>query len=125
MNAKQRQYRYADYLEHMLDAIRLVRSYTEGVSKDDFLEDKKTQQAIILNLLVIGEAATQIANEYPIFVTEHPQLPWKQIRGMRNRMAHGYFEINLDVVWDTVRLSLPELEQKILVIQAEIVGKPD
>ena len=75
--------------------------------------------------MVIGEAATQIANDYPIFVTEHPNLPWREIRGMRNRMAHGYFEINLEVVWDTVQLSLPELEQKILVIQQEIGEKPE
>jgi uncharacterized protein with HEPN domain len=125
MNAKQIQLRHVDYLEHMLDAVRLARSYTEGVSKEDFLEDKKTQQAIILNLMVIGEAATQIANDYPIFVTENPNLPWREIRGMRNRMAHGYFEINLEVVWDTVQLSLPELEQKILVIQQEIGEKPE
>lgn len=119
MNAKQRQVRYADYLEHMLKAIGLARSHVEGLSKDDFVDDKKTQQAVILNLIVIGEAATQIADEYPEFVASCPEVPWKQMRGMRNRMAHGYFEINLDVVWDTVHLSLPELEQQLLLIRSK------
>lgn len=117
MNAKQRQLRHADYLEHMINAIGLARSHVEGLNKDDFFADKKTQQAVILNIIVIGEAATQIADEYPEFTSAHPEVPWKQMRGMRNRMAHGYFEINLDVVWDTVQLSLPELEQQILRIQ--------
>ncbi|MDO8261647.1 MAG: DUF86 domain-containing protein [Gallionella sp.] len=117
MNAKQRELRHADYLEHMLAAIDLVRSHVEGMSKDDFLADKKTQQAVILNIIVIGEAATQIADECPEFAAAHQNVPWKQMRGMRNRMAHGYFEINLDVVWDTVQQSLPDLQQQLLSIQ--------
>lgn len=71
---------------------------------------------MILNIIVIGEAATKIADEFPEFTAKHQGVPWKQMRGMRNRMAHGYFEINLDVVWDTVQLSLPELERQILLI---------
>jgi len=121
MNAEKRESRLSDYLGHMLDALRLARSYTANQTKESFLEDRKTQQAVILNILIIGEAATKLANEYPEFVTQHPAFPWKQIRGMRNRMAHGYFEINLDIVWETVQQSLPELEQKILQLfkQAE------
>lgn len=88
------------------------------MSKDDFLADKKTQQAVILNIIVIGEAATQTAAEYPEFAAAHPTIPWKQMRGMRNRMAHNYFEINLDVVWETVQQSLPELQQQLLRIQS-------
>jgi uncharacterized protein with HEPN domain len=89
MNAGQPQSRLSDYLSHMLDALRLARSYTATQTKEDFLGDRKTQQAVILNILIIGEAATKLANEYPAFVTQHPGFPWKQIRGMRNRMAHG------------------------------------
>jgi len=46
---------------------------------------------------------------FPAFADAHPQVPWRNMRGMRNRVAHGYFDINLDVVWDTVRISLPDL----------------
>jgi len=116
MNTKKKQLRQGDYLEHMLDAIRLARSYVEGLSKEDFLADRKTQQAVILNIVVIGEAATQLANECPAFVDQTPELPWKQMRGMRNRMAHGYFEINMDIVWDTVQDAFPDLERKIAAI---------
>lgn len=119
MNAEQRGSRHIDYLGHMPDALRLARSYTENQKKADFLEDRKTQQAVILNILIIGEAATKLANEYPEFVTKHPAFPWKQIRGMRNRMAHGYFEINLDIVWETLQQSLPELEQQILQLMQQ------
>jgi len=119
MNAKQRELRYEDYLDHILDAIKLARSYVEGLTKEEFLADKKTQQAVILNIVVIGEAATQLVTECPDFAEQHPELPWKQMRGMRNRMAHGYFEIDLDVVWDTVQDSLPDLEQKIIAVNRE------
>lgn len=74
--------------------------------------------------MVIGEAATQIVNEYPDFAERHSDFPWKQMRGMRNRMAHGYFEINLDIVWDTVQQSLPALERQIIQIQAQLEHQP-
>ena len=105
--------RLADYMQHMLEAVRLAHAYTEGMNKADFLQDKRTQQAVILNLLTLGEAATHIARLYPDFPEQHPQLPWKPMRGMRNRMALGYFDIDLNVVWDTVRNDLPPLEASI------------
>lgn len=105
--------RLGDYLSHMLEAIRLARAYTEGMDKQAFLEDKRTQQAVILNLLTLGEAASHIARLYPTFSDSHPQLPWKQMRGMRNRMAHGYFDINLEIVWETMCNDLPGLEATI------------
>lgn len=119
MNAKS--LRYRDYLDHMLDAIRLARSYVDGLAKEEFMADRKTQQAVILNIVIIGEASTKLVDENLGFADQHPEIPWKQMRGMRNRMAHGYFEIDLDIVWDTVLLSLPDLERKI----AAIVDNPN
>lgn len=112
------QLRDVDYLDHMLEAIKLARNYTEGLAKGDFLADKKTQQAVILNILVIGEAATKLADRHPEFVARHTDVPWRHMRGMRNRMAHGYFEINLDIVWDTIQQSLPDIERKIREIRS-------
>lgn len=103
--------RHNDYLDHMLEAISLIRSYVEGFSKEDFLADRRTQQAVILNIVVIGEAATKLADEYPELVARYPEVQWKSMRGMRNRMAHGYFDINLDIVWDTIQQSIPVLAQ--------------
>ena len=108
--------RLGDYLSHMLEAIRLARTYTEGMDKLTFLDDKRTQQAVILNLLTLGEAASHIARLYPTFSDNHPQLPWKQMRGMRNRMAHGYFDINLELVWETMCNDLPVLEASIQAV---------
>lgn len=101
--------RLADYLDHMRQAARDARGFVEGLSKDDFLADKRTQQAVVMSLIVIGEAATKVMEAYPDYARQYAQVPWRSMRGMRNRIAHGYFDINLDVVWDTVQLALPEL----------------
>jgi len=104
-----KQNRLMDYLEHMQQAATDACNFIEGLSKNDFLSDKRTQQATIMSLIVIGEAATKIMDYYPDFVEAHLTVPWRGMRGMRNRIAHGYFEINLDVVWETVQTALPEL----------------
>jgi len=113
MNAKQRQLRHDDYVEHILDATRQVHSYVEGFNKEAFMQDRKTQDAVILKILVIGEAAAQILDEHSGFALQRSDIPWNQMKGMRNRMVHGYFETNLDLVWETVQLFLPELERKL------------
>ncbi len=82
---------------------------SKGLSKDEFFDDKRTQQAVIMSLIIIGEAATNIMDGYADFAGENSQVPWRSMRGMRNRIAHGYFDINLEVVWDTVQAALPEL----------------
>lgn len=93
----------------MLEAARQACLYVEGLEKADFLEDKRTQQAVILNLVILGEAVTKLFNQDEAFAVRHPQVPWRSMKGMRNRLAHGHFDINLDVVWDTVQTALPGL----------------
>ncbi|WP_374361912.1 DUF86 domain-containing protein [Pseudoduganella danionis] len=99
--------RLSDYLEHMWEAASDACSFVDGMSKDVFLADKRTQQAVIMSVIIIGEAATKVMDGYVEFSLAHPEIPWRAMRGMRNRIAHGYFDINLDVVWDTVQLALP------------------
>jgi uncharacterized protein with HEPN domain len=101
--------RLADYLDHMRQAATDACGFVAGLAKDDFLEDKRTQQAVIMSLIIIGEAATKVMDAYAEFAQAHPEVPWRNMRGMRNRIAHGYFKVNLDVVWDTVQTALPEL----------------
>lgn len=113
MSTGKQELRCSDYLQHILEAIRLARGYCEGSNLEEFLADTKTQQAVLLNLIIIGEAATKICTEYPEFSAAHPLIPWKQMRGMRNRLAHGYFAVNFEIVWDTVQSALPELEHKL------------
>jgi uncharacterized protein with HEPN domain len=105
--------RLADYLDHMRQAIADAQSFTEGMVLANFLEDKRTQQAVVMSLIVLGEAATKIMDQHPAFAEQHKHIPWRSMRGMRNRIAHGYFEINLEVVWDTVQLALPALKSQL------------
>lgn len=79
----------------------------------DFMEDKRTQQAVVMSLIVLGEAATKVMDQYPAFAEQHKQIPWRSMRGMRDRIAHGYFDINLEVVWDTLQAALPALNSQL------------
>jgi uncharacterized protein with HEPN domain len=105
--------RLADYLGHMRQAVADACSFIEGLHKDDFLADKRTQQAVIMNLVIIGEAAAKVMDGYPEFVEAHPEVPWRNMRGMRNRIAHGYFDIDLEIVWETVVSALPDLQKRL------------
>jgi uncharacterized protein with HEPN domain len=109
--------RLIDYLSHMLDAADQACAYIEDMEKEDFLTDKRTQQAVILNIVIIGEAATKLLKDYDGFLREHPEVPWHAMKGMRNRIAHGYFDINLDIVWDTVKTALPDLLAQLPAVQ--------
>jgi uncharacterized protein with HEPN domain len=115
--------RLTDYLDHIQQAAATARSFVEGLTKGDFLADKRTQQAVIMNFIIIGEAATKVMDGYVRFVQTHPEVPWHNMRNMRNRMAHGYFDIDLDVVWDTVQEWLPELLQQLPALRQAADGE--
>jgi len=112
--------RLVDYISHILEAAKLACVYVEGIDRDAFNADTRTQQAVVMNIIVMGEAATKLASESPEFVDAHPEIPWKSMRGMRNRIAHGYFEIDFAVVWDTVQIALPQLIEKLAPIHREL-----
>ena len=101
------------WIEQMAEATGSACSYVEGLDFAAFESDKRTQQAVVLNLLLIGEAAARIAEGAPGFVAAHPEIPWAPMRGMRNRIAHGYFELDIKVVWDTVGSALPALSRQL------------
>jgi uncharacterized protein with HEPN domain len=90
--------RLANYLEHMQQGATDACVFIDGMAKETFLKDKRTQQAVIMSLIIVGEAATKVMDGYVGFTESHPEVPWRSIRGMRNRIAHGYFDINLEVV---------------------------
>ena len=96
-------------LEQMLDAAQCAVSYVEGLSKADFLDDRRTREAVALNLMVIGELATRLSKSYGEVASAYPSLQLREMQGMRNRIAHGYVKINMVTVWETVESSLPEL----------------
>jgi uncharacterized protein with HEPN domain len=101
--------RLVDYLRHIEQASVDACSFTADMTKDGFLADKRTQQAVVMSLIVIGEAATKVVLEHPDFAATHGEVPWAGMKGMRNRMAHGYWDVDLHIVWETVQSSLPLL----------------
>lgn len=101
--------RLAIYLQQMRLAASDACVFVEGLHKQDFLEDKKSQQAVVMSLMILGESATKVMDQYTDFTEVNASIPWRSMRGMRNRIAHGYFEIDLELVWDTVQMSLPGL----------------
>jgi len=101
--------RLGDYLQHIRQAATQALEFTEGMTEAEFAADKRTQQAVVMNLIIIGEAATRIMDAYADFVANHSDIPWRSMRGMRNRIAQAYFEIDIPVVWMTVRDALPDL----------------
>ena len=111
--------RLPDYLDHIKQAATEACFFVEGMSKEDFLADRRTQQAVLMSLIIIGEAATKVMDNYAVFADKHNELPWKSMRGMRNRMAHGYFDINLDIVWETVIQWLPQLLEQLPILRRD------
>ena len=96
--------------------------FVEGLTQEGFLADKRTQRAVIMSILSIGEATTKIMDGHPGFALARGEVRWNGIRGMRNRMAHGDFDIDLDVVWDTVQTALPELPGQLPRLRRDIDG---
>jgi uncharacterized protein with HEPN domain len=109
--------RLPDYLDHIEQAAKDASSFIEGLTKDDFLTNKCVQQAVIMSLIIIGEANTKIMDKHPDFSVTNPEVPWRSMRNMRNRMAHGYFEIDLNVVWETVDIWIPDLLNKLETVR--------
>lgn len=104
------------YLTQMLEAATTAASFVEGYEKEDFLKDKRTHQAVTMNILIIGELATKIAQNHPEFTERNPDIPLGSMRNMRNRIAHGYFEIDFEVVWETVTFFVPQLIEALKTI---------
>jgi uncharacterized protein with HEPN domain len=113
--------RVEDYLEHMAEAAGQAIEYLQHIDKlEDFRNDRRNQDAAVRNIEIIGEAANNIERMAPGFAAAHPQLPWKEIRGMRNVVIHEYFVVDVARVWGTVKTNLPQLTQQINALLLEL-----
>ena len=108
--------RLGDYLQHIVEAIERVQRYTEDADEVRFIGDEMMQDAVIRNLEVIGEASRNIEREHPGFAAAHPELPLSFAYEMRNVLSHGYFKVDLGIVWKTIERELPVLLQQVKVI---------
>lgn len=111
--------RLIDYLEHIVEAIVRIRQYVEDVDENSFLQNELIQDAVIRNLEVIGEASRNISRDYPQFTDQHAEIPFSFAYEMRNALSHGYFKIDLEIVWKTIEQDLPDMETKIRAVLAE------
>lgn len=105
--------RLNDYLAHILEAIERIDRYTGDISEVMFLENEMAQDAVIRNFEIIGEASHNIEREYPDFAAAHPELPLLPAYEMRNAVSHGYFKVDLELVWNTIHRNLPKLHQQV------------
>ncbi len=108
------------FLEDILESIELIEKYAKGTTKEDFLEEDENLQmkdAIIRRLEIIGEAVKNIPDD---FKDKHPDVPWKEIAGMRDILIHEYFGVNLERVWKTAKEDLPEFKKTVSEILKEI-----
>ena len=99
-------------LLHMLTGIKRLNRMLEGVSKETFLDDLRLQDASAFDISTIGEAASNVTDEFKAL---HPEIPWIQMRGLRNRLVHifDYEQIDYDIIWIVATKELPALEPKI------------
>ncbi len=102
------------YLKHIIDAIVTIEEYSNGFDYDSFLENRLVQDAIIRQFMIIGEASKNLTKD---FKEKYPDIPWKQITGMRDKVVHGYFEVDLDAIWTTIEEDLIILKEKLNSIQ--------
>jgi len=104
------------FLKHMLDAINLIKSYLKDKSYEEFKSNRMLQDAVIREIEIIGEATKNLSVE---FRNKYPKIPWRQIAGMRDKLIHGYFGVDLDAVWDTATKDIPLLREKLQEILKE------
>ncbi len=95
-----------EFLADTKEAVLRINAYTQDLSYEQFLEDKKTQDAVVRNLEIIGEAAKNISEELK---KKYPQIRWKELAGVRDKLIHHYFGVNFDIVWNIVKQELPDV----------------
>ncbi len=105
--------RLRDYLGHILEAIDRIHEYLQDMDEVGFLANRMAQDAVIRNFEIIGEASRNIERVAPEFVAAHPELPLSFAYDMRNILAHGYYKVDLGVVWKTVERDLPYLQEQV------------
>lgn len=108
--------RVPDYLGHIMRAMERIFRYTTGMQEADFLASELVQDAVIRNIEIMGEAANHIQSVAPEFAAQHNHIPWQLMYTMRNRLAHGYDKVDIEIVWNTIQRDLPALHQQVRAV---------
>jgi uncharacterized protein with HEPN domain len=106
-----------DYVRHILDETRYLQTASTGLEQTKFMRDETLRRAFVRSIEIIGEAARHVSKE---FQDKYPQVEWRSMAGMRNRLIHNYLGVDYDIVWDVVRNKVPALRSQLeRVLQQE------
>ena len=106
-------------IAHILDSIDAVESYLDGMTLESFTRDAKTQDAVTRRLEIIGEAVKSLDSLVPELLAGHPDVPWKSIKGMREKLAHDYDTVSVTILWNTATRELPLLRGAVRMLAQE------
>lgn len=104
------------YLQHVLDAINTIQEYLQGVNEEKFKATRLLQDGAIRQIEIIGEAVRHISKDIR---KAYPEIPWQDIAGMRDKLIHDYFGVDIEKVWDTAQQDLPVLKEQVVGILKE------
>jgi uncharacterized protein with HEPN domain len=107
---------YRAYIDDILESIRKIETYTKGITYNEFVTNELVQDGVIRNLEIIGEAVKNVPEEARGKISE---IEWKKIAGMRDVLIHGYFGVDLEIVWDVIKNKIPDLKKRIKVPEIE------
>lgn len=105
------------FIEHIIDSIKNIEQFMKNVKKEDFFKNKEKQSAVVRQIEIIGEAVKNLPED---FRNKHKDVPWKDIAGMRDKLMHHYFGVNLEIVWKTTKEDIPYLKLIISKIRKDL-----
>ena len=108
---------YRDYILDILTSIQEIEEFVEGMDFEEFVTDRKTINAVIRSLEVIGEAVKKVPSEIR---TKYPEIPWKYIAGMRDKLIHEYHSVDLEIILEVIEKEIPSLKPKFAKILEEL-----
>lgn len=98
---------YGDFVQDILDSINDIGDFIEGVDFEEFIRDKKTIYSVVRAIEIIGEATKNVPEQIK---KKYPEVPWKKMAGMRDRLVHEYFGVDLEILWETAKEDVPKLK---------------